>query len=34
LAVNWRHSSNQEWRVPSGRFMSQDLVVPVKATGN
>jgi uncharacterized protein (DUF2384 family) len=24
LAVNWRHSSGQESRVPSGRFLSED----------
>jgi hypothetical protein len=33
LVVKRRHSSDQEWRVPSVRFMSQDLAIPVKATG-
>jgi hypothetical protein len=32
LAMNWHHSSDQESRVPSWRLMSQDRVVPVKAT--
>jgi hypothetical protein len=31
LAVNWRHSSDQESRVPLGRFMSQDRAIPIKA---
>jgi hypothetical protein len=33
LVMICRHSSDQESMVPSGRFMSQDRAVPVKATG-
>jgi hypothetical protein len=33
LALSWWHNTPQEVRDPSGKFMSHDLAMPVKATG-